>query len=646
MAAQDTVTFAIDLNAQGAKAGADAAAGSLETLQAQIDEDTAALGNMNKALKALQGSTAVDIQAFRSMQKQIAAKKATIAQTTESYVKMGGTFRRVKKPADEAGGAFKGLGDKMKAGGGPLGNFAGKLGGLRSMLVAGGMIGATVALVAALAALAAGLAYVTISLIKYGLAASGARRAELLQLEGLTKIRNWYGLAAGKASDLQASIDKVSDSSALGREQINGLAQGLYKAGLRGKAFTDGLEGLAIVTSAAGDEQAAFYKQMILGAGRAHGSIKKVTDDIKARFGEIAARQALGLDVQLKKLRENFSRLVDGLKLEPLLKGLKSVTELFSQSTASGRALKQIFEVMFQPFIDGMAEAGPIGRRFIQGMILAVQRLVIEFLILKIRIKKAFKDAKIDIDGGTLAITAGRLAVALLVGGLVMAAVAAGILGIALAAIAAPFVLGAMLALAALDMVYEAVTSFKEDLENGNWAEVGLALIKGFAVGITGGVGFVVEAIKHMIGLAIKTAKAALDSHSPSRVGAKLGLTLPQGHAQGVDQGRPLVAMASKRMAKTAADHMKPLERPKFALDVKASAKAPDVKRSTAFDAPGRPPPGAAPSSARSTSVTWTGDIHVHTQATDGKGVAADIRQPVIALLREVALGIGAPANG
>jgi septal ring factor EnvC (AmiA/AmiB activator) len=151
--ADNTATFAIDLNAQGAVAGANAAADSLENLKEQIDDDSAALGNMQKALKALQGGTSVNIQAFQQLKKQIEAKKATIAQTTARYAEMGGTFRKTKKPVEDNADALKKLFENMQKGGGPIGGLAGKLQGLRALLAGGGaLVVGTVALVAALVA--------------------------------------------------------------------------------------------------------------------------------------------------------------------------------------------------------------------------------------------------------------------------------------------------------------------------------------------------------------------------------------------------------------------------------------------------------------------------------------------------------------
>src|SRR5690606_20328193 len=100
------------------------------------------------------------------------------------------------------------------------------------------------------------------------------------------------------------------------------------------------------------------------------------------------ARQMLDLNVQSMKLRENFARIADGLKIEGLLKSLNMVTELFSQTTASGRAMRTIFRGIFQPMINSVEYLGPLAKRFMQGMIIGGLLLTIGFL----KVKKAISD--------------------------------------------------------------------------------------------------------------------------------------------------------------------------------------------------------------------------------------------------------------
>ncbi len=556
-AADNTATFAVDLNAQGAKAGAESAAGSLEKLRDQIDEDTAALANMQKALKNLQGGTSVNIQAFQQLKKTIEAKKATIAQTQERFLQLGGTFRKGKKPVDDNADALKTLFERMQKGGGPIGGLAGQLSSLRGLLASGGaLVVGAVAFVAVLAAVAGAALYAAAALVKYGIAAADAYRSERLQLEGLTKVRNWYGIAAGSAGDLQSAIDRVSDSSALGRDQIVGLGEGLYKAGLRGAAWEDALDGLTIAQSAAGAGQAAMYQSMIAGAGRSSAAVKRVTDDIRARFGGVAKAQMLSLTVQSKKLKESFDGLFRGLKLDGFLTALKSITDLFSQNTASGRALKQILEVVMQPLIDGFAVVAPFAEAFFLGMVIGAQKLVIAYYDVRLALKGAFGNTDLfkNIDSLTFALNLGKYAAYAMAAGVALLG-AAFVVAIAPLAIISGLFFGVGFALASVvDKVFGAAKS----IASINWLGLGASLVDGLVGGIMAGVGKVVGAVKNLANAAKNALKSALDSHSPSRVGIAIGKTLPQGGAIGIEADTPLVARAARKMASAAEDGAAP----------------------------------------------------------------------------------------
>lgn len=574
--AENTATFAIDFDTQGAKAGADGATGALEKLHKQIDEDSAALGRLQKAMKQLQGGTSVNIQAFQNLKKQIEGKKNAIATATANYTSLGGTFKKGKKPIDDNADAFKTLFERMQKGGGPIGGLAGRLSALRGLLAGGGaLVVGAVAFVAALIAIAGAAAMAAAALLKYGLAAADAYRSERLQLEGLTKVRNWYGLAAGKAEDLQAAIDNVSGSSSLGREQINGFAAGLYKANMRGAALEQALAGVATATAVAGEEQGAFYRSLYLGAARSGVAINKISDDIKARFGGVAKAQMLSLTVQARKLKESFDALFRGLKIEAFLGTLKMVTDLFSQNTESGKALKQLLEIALQPLIDGFTEAGPLAKRFFQGAILAAQELTIAYYNVRLWLQKTFGDIgiKTNIDLMTVALEAGKFA-------LIFMAVSLTIVMGLLAALAAPFVLLALKIYNFVSAVYGAGKALGEI----EWRSLGTALVDGFVNGISAGIIRVTKAVKSLGKAALEALREALDSHSPSRKGLSLGVTFPQGVAVGIRKDLPLVQKASERIG--------------AAVKFGAESRMPDGGASTPFDPGAGMTPQIAPSPA------------------------------------------------
>src|SRR4051812_16637266 len=326
---------------------------------------------MQAAMKNLQGGTVVNIKQFKQLQEQILAKKSALAQAQSSFLALGGTFNKAGGSSSSFQARLAELAKQSAAMPGPLGGLVARFQSLAAV-VGGGLIAAgIVAIVAGLALLVAGTIAAVNALARYGVAQADARRSELLRIEGLTKIRNWYGLAAGNAGQMQVGIDKGSASSALSRDKVAAYSEQLYRMGLRGDNLSAALEGVAIKSSVQGEAQASMFAQWAAGAALTGGSVRRLADDVKARLGGIAERQMLSLTVQAEKQQEAFAALFSGLNIEPFLKAKKAVSDMFSQSTASGRALKLLLTTLVQPLVNAATAAMPVIKRFFQGMILA-----------------------------------------------------------------------------------------------------------------------------------------------------------------------------------------------------------------------------------------------------------------------------------
>jgi hypothetical protein len=525
--------FSFELEGNGDAARDSAAA--LEQLREKLLQDTAALSEMNKAFRALKGSAHAGGDGFRRLKDQIAAQKAAIANSHAGFLKLGGDFKNLKRPTADVKSGFDQFAASARGSSGPLGKLAGGLEKLRGLGVGGAMAAGYAAIGAAFLALAAAAVVATAALFRFGLVMADNVRSERLQLEGLTKIRNWYGLAADKAADLQSAIARVSASSALGADEIGALGKSLYQANLRGAAWRDALEGLAIVQSAAGAETAAFYQAQITGAGRSSAAVKRWTDDIRARFGGVAKAQMLSLSVQSKKLHESFRALFSGLKIEGFLESLHKVTNLFSQNTVTGRALKTILETAFQPLIDFGGRHGAVLENFFYGLVIGAQLLVLGVLKLRNWFRKTFGDSEVlaGIDKQRLAVYAGAAAVG---------AFTAAMLGLAVvaAAVAAPFVYAAYRVAKFGRDVHGAYVAFTSI----DWVAAGKAVIDGIVNGLTSGAERVVSAVKNLGARALKTFDLKLEIRSPSRAFKRRGMYTAQGYAEGVDAGGQDVARA------------------------------------------------------------------------------------------------------
>lgn len=627
MAANDDVArFGVDVDATGAQQGADAAADALERLDAEIVEGTQSLAAMQRALRNLKGGGAVNIQQFKELKQRIEAKKVTIAQTQAKYIELGGTFKKTKKPTDDAAGSIEGLLSRIQGAGGPLGRMSGRLSALKPLLAAGPYI----ALAAAVVGVTTAFVALTVAVTAFGIAAANAHRDEKLMLEGLVKMPSWFRRTADSAAFLQWQISKVAANNPLARAELGSLADELYTAGLRGDGFARALEGVAVAQAGGGAKAAAFYKSLVIGAGRSTAAIKKFSDDAKARFGNIVAAKMLSLDVQSKKLKENFDQLFSGLRIEGLLKALSSVTELFSQNTSTGKALKVVIEGLLQPIIDAVARTGPIAKRFFQGLVLGALELTIAILRVRLWLKKTFGGSDItpNIDKMRVAVALGAAAFGFLATAAILSGVA--ILG-AMTLAALPFIaLAAVIALPgiALYKLIGVVHDLKKQLEAQSWFEPGKALVMGFVNGILFGIPQVVGAVTKLGGAAIQALKAKLESRSPSKAFERDAATAPQGVVVAFRKGRPKVAAAAGEMGQAA--------RIGFQKAAPNGSEAPAL-RAGASGGGTSPAAGAQPQ-----AFHWSGNLIYQSKGDSPKQEAAELRDLLLHELTGVGIAIGA----
>ncbi len=625
--ADSTFSFALD-DSQAAGAS-ESLANNLQSLRAQILEDTAALGQMQKALRQMRGSAGVSTEAFGRLQKQIAAQKSRIAGAQASYVSMGGTFERIKSPANETSRRFGDLavgGERLQDVMGLAGGSMGRLGTAAAAVT--GPVGLTIAAVAALTAglvaLTAAAAKAVTTIARFGTQAALAHRKERIELEGLTEsyhgLFGIWGKVGGNADQIQASIDTVSNSVALGRDQIRGYASSLARLRVRGEALTGALEAISIVASVQGEQQAQLFRSMLLHSAAAGEGIGEMVDDVKARLGGLAQQQMLDLNVQAEKMRENLGRLFVGLKFGPLLEAVSGITEMFSQSTFEGKALKQIVEVVFQPMIDAVASLGPSVKRFFQGVILGTQDVIIAVLRVAVAFKNAFgfPELSANFDTTQAGITAVKVVLVGLVG--VVAAATTAVAGFA-ATLGGPVI-------AAFALGSAAFSRLKSILEGIDWSELGKSVVEGIADGIRNNVTLPLEAIKDL-GLNLKDAfTSVIEARSPSRLFARVAAPIPQGVTKTLDAETPTVQRAIQHMITPPAGGLK--------LN---PAGGPTI-------APARPvaAPNQTTNNTRSVNLTVEGGLHVHAEDTGGdpEAVGRSVLDAIAGQLEGVELMLGA----
>jgi len=621
MALESTYTLNVDSNAGDV---GDDVAGKIASLKDQLQGGTAELREMQKALRNMKGVSGVSASTVQDLKDKITVQKQALGQAQASYI--------------EAGGSLSDLGKRTKT-------------TQQSVL---GMVPASLKAKLAIGAMAAASTAAVGALVRYGIAQADARRSELLRLEGLTKIRRFmvagdavgFREVGGSASFLQGEIDRVSDSVAIGRDKVAGYARELALVGLKGGALQDALEGMAITAATQGESQAQQFKAMALGYSMTGQSVKELSDDVRARLGGIAKRQMLDWNVQTTKLRENFGKLFDGLKIDKMLGGMKEFTDLFSQSTVTGRALKGIMTSLVQPFTDGLGVAGRFAKEFFQGVVIGVLEMRVAFLRTKIWIKQTFEIPKelkgmVDaVDLGTAAVWGLGAAVTALAVGLGIMAVAAfpvTALGIAIAALGSYIVDG--IGGIDWDFLADKMTGWFDDTIAA-FGDFGGMVLDGLVGGIKKGISKVTDAVRWVGKMARSAFGSELKMQSPSRVFMGAGLNVSLGAARGIDRGRLHVVRASTRLAQASAETYKAQQLPGVAPGAFRLA-APRV-------APARSPAArvAAPAAprARSGPVVQINELHVHAQTGDPEGLAAAVKAAIEQAFEGAATQMGAAA--
>lgn len=538
-----TASFVLALRDQ-MSGPAGSARSALEALRTEIVREQKGLRELEAAMKRVHGGAVVNVAAHRRLAEQIQSSKNAIASAQARYVALGGTF-------GETAAKQKSFMENARRTPGVIGRAAGMIDQLREVLggtggrmllfAAGGVIavGSLLALGAAAVATAAAFGTLTAAVIRYGIASADARRNEALHLEGLTRMRGASRFAAMSSGAIVSAIDRVSGVAAIGRSEITGYAESLYRLGVRGTALDQALEAASIAAAAGGDAAGRRFLGLAAGAARAGRSVTRVVEEARARFGSVNARLNAGLDRQATRLRESIAALFGGPRvaaaMERFLTRLNAVGSVFSEASAGGRALRTIVEALFPDIIDGAGDAlGAVRRLFLTGIILAT-RAATAFIRTRTAIRALFRS---EAGTGFLAVLGPILAG--LSPLLTMAAAGVAFVAMGFRALFAQFQNG----LAIWGAFFALVGRASSFISSIDWAELGGSIAAGLVRGITGGRDAVVGAIRGLAGDARTALTDALGIRSPSRVFAEYGVHVAGGLAAGVETGAPRVERA------------------------------------------------------------------------------------------------------
>jgi hypothetical protein len=539
--ADPQAVFSVDVDTGESSSAADKLAASLNALREEMRADKDELAGMKKALSNLKaGGEAFKLEA-QQMAASVKVKAERVALATRKYTDLGGKLKDINKipppkpippkvPAEASAMSqvLAELGTRVANTNTAVGSMVGGAMKLGSEL--GKVKLVAVAAAAALVAVGAAAAIFVKSMYNAALAAQDARRNEALHLEALTRRRHLYARVANDSKAMQADIDRVSASTSISRGEVVKLAEQLDTAGVRGSNFTKILEASAIKASALGSGAGSAFAGFATSVGLAGGSIDRATKDVKNRFGDIVTAKMKSLEVQTLKVKENFDSLFSGLDIEPLLDAKKGLNDMFSVATASGRAFRFMATTFLKPIIDAATVGLVVVRRFFKQMLIGGLELQQLYLIVRVAFHKM-------LPSPSTKSTMNELFTALKPGRVIVYLLAAAFTALAVSVIAAtwPFMLGA----AAVWGLFTVIEQVGDLIREIDWVELGTSIWRGLVDGLKAGWDAIKSVASDLATELQNAFKVALGIQSPSKVFAQLGLTLPQGLKQGIEQGTP-----------------------------------------------------------------------------------------------------------
>jgi len=471
---------AMEVGDTGGIAAAEAAIAKLAAKQGELAASAAA------AKEALKGEAAA-VDGLKG--------KATAAATSQDALKKGlanvksATDTAKKAEAAAAGtGKLQDIAQAFGKMGGPVGatgqevlGLAGSFGKLGSAM---GSAGPYVAVALAIVAIATAAIAATIAIAKWGVSMADANRTQSLLTAGIAR-------SVKGGEELEKEYSKITAVLPVTNDELAGMAKGLADSGLRGKDLSNALERSAVAAA-------------------------------KLKFGPDFQKAMLGLDFQAKKLDSNLQDTFGGLKIEGLLGGIQTLIALFDSTEASGKAMKFLFESLFQPLIDGATEAIPkIERLFLYAIIWALKA----WIALKPYKKEMEAIAKVLLIGAAIIVGVLIVAIASLVVAIVAAIAIIGALGYALYKILEVLVL---ITVGLVKGLYIMVTTF---------ATAGYDFVAGLIKGILSGATAIIDAMVGVVKGGYDAVSKFLKRGSPSKLMMEVGSDVAEGYTGGVEDG-------------------------------------------------------------------------------------------------------------
>jgi hypothetical protein len=282
-------------------------------------------------------------------------------------------------------------------------------------------------------------------------------------------------------------------------------------------------------------------RELAMGRVKLADGAKALRDAVEEKFGGVNAKKMLDLDVQAGRLKERLGKLTSGIDLEPMLRGVERIINLFDASTATGGAIKTMVTLIGDGLAKAVGSSATLVEDLFDDLTIAALDLGIAFFKARNYIRDSFSDQLeatkqlIEVDE---VMKLARGSAYLFMG-------AAGLVAVTLGTIAT-------VAWKASEGIRNFIASVDEGVQairKGDWVDLGRSLVTGFIRGIGSMIPGVGPAMKAIGDAAEFALKDKLRIKSPSRVMAELGGFTADGFAAGVEDGAPRAAAAASSMA-------------------------------------------------------------------------------------------------
>lgn len=535
-------------------AATDAAARRVKAAGAAVERIGDARAAADQAAAAVK-NYAVGLDKLEREAAQAAAAQADL----ERKLKNTGALQ--KRVADSLGGATS----RLSALRGALGGIGGPLGELGArvlspaqafaelqekfgqsaavMTVAGvGAVAALAALLAAVVAVSAAMLAGVGALAAYGLAAANTARNLALTREATERLT---------PALRGVPWAEITDATGVADDRLRALSKSLLDAGVSAAELAATLRAAAIAEAALG-QGGADALVADLAAGKV--TAEEFAEAINSKLGDIAARRLLSLEAQGSRFQRNVQAWFPPSFAEPALQGLSILVGLFDQNTTAGRAMRDAVRGVLDPIIGQAVNAAYAVEAFVLGFLIGATKI---YIAVKPAVRAIADLLGIDGSGWELdsvldavaaagellaliafvlvaeftalgAVVVGAFShISALIGGPLVATVAAGVGAVKLLVAAFEFLRSAVPA--AVSAAVKAVVGAA-----GAFIAAGADVIAGLAAGIKAGGGAVIAAITGVVGGAISAAKAVLGIASPSKAFFSIGDDTGAGFVQGV----------------------------------------------------------------------------------------------------------------